>query len=176
MIKQVLDLLAGWKGYVAASVLAAFVAVWMALSAQGWYYDARLAELGRDYADVVAKYSQAAQRAQAAARVTEQARAAAVEEIRNEADKEIAAAVARERAASDVRVRSAADEYAARYRAAASRANAAAERQAADTAIRMFAELLSQSDDLAGIYAATADRSRIAGLACENAYDAVRNR
>lgn len=40
----------------------------------------------------------------------------------------------------------------------------------ADTVIRMFAELLSQTDDLAGIYAAEADRRRVAGLACEAAY------
>lgn len=34
----------------------------------------------------------------------------------------------------------------------------------------MFAELLSQTDDLAGIYAAEADRRRVAGQACEAAY------
>lgn len=48
--------------------------------------------------------------------------------------------------------------------------------QVADTAIRMFAELLSQSDDLAGIYAAETDRRRVAGLACEAAYADVQRR
>ncbi|QFY77839.1 DUF2514 family protein [Alcaligenes faecalis] len=42
--------------------------------------------------------------------------------------------------------------------------------QAADTALRMFAEMLSQTDGLVGIYAAEADRRRVAGLACEAAY------
>ncbi|WHQ44192.1 DUF2514 family protein [Alcaligenes faecalis] len=40
----------------------------------------------------------------------------------------------------------------------------------------MFAELLSQTDDLAGIYAAEADRRRVAGLACEAAYGEVQGR
>jgi len=40
----------------------------------------------------------------------------------------------------------------------------------------MFAELLSQTDDLAGIYAAEADRRRIAGLACETAYTGAQGR
>ncbi|HBQ90922.1 MAG TPA: hypothetical protein DD803_15915 [Alcaligenes faecalis] len=40
----------------------------------------------------------------------------------------------------------------------------------------MFAELLSQSDDLAGIYAAEADRRRLAGLACESIYSNAQGR
>ncbi|WP_394065377.1 hypothetical protein [Alcaligenes sp. WGS1538] len=42
-------------------------------------------------------------------------------------------------------------------------------RQAADTAVRMFAELLGKLDETAEIYAAGAERPRIAGLACESA-------
>lgn len=79
-----------------------------------------------------------------------------------------------ERRAADERVRKSAEEYAARYRRDTEIASAAAERQAADIAIRMFAELLSQSDDLAGVYASTADRARVAGLACERAYELIR--
>lgn len=44
------------------------------------------------------------------------------------------------------------------------------EREAADTAIRMFAELLGGLDEMAEVYAAEVDRRRIAGLACERAY------
>ncbi len=95
------------------------------------------------------------------------------EEQEIETKARIAGAVADERSAADVRVRGVATAVAARYRDAAERASAAAEREAASTAIGMFAELLSQSDDLAGIYAAQADRARIAGLACEAAYDEV---
>ena len=81
-----------------------------------------------------------------------------------------------ERRAADERVRQSAQEYAARYRRDTALASATAERQAADTAIRMFAELLGQADDLAGIYAAEADRRRVAGLACEAAYTDVQGR
>lgn len=40
--------------------------------------------------------------------------------------------------------------------------------------IRMYTELLSLSGDLAGIYAAEADRRRIAGLVCETLFAKVR--
>ncbi|HRO20802.1 DUF2514 family protein [Alcaligenes phenolicus] len=76
-----------------------------------------------------------------------------------------------ERRAADERVRKSAEEYAARYRRDTALASAAAERQAADTAIRMFAELLGGLDRAAEVYAAEADRRRVAGLACEAAYN-----
>ncbi|WP_442778978.1 DUF2514 family protein [Alcaligenes sp. MMA] len=47
---------------------------------------------------------------------------------------------------------------------------------AADTAIRMFAELLGGLDEAAGVYAVEADRRRVAGLACEAAYVDVQGR
>ncbi|MCO7643670.1 DUF2514 domain-containing protein [Pseudomonas sp. S 311-6] len=95
------------------------------------------------------------------------------EEQENENREKLARAAVDERLAADVRVRDTANAAAARYRAAAERASAAAEREAASTAIGMFAELLSQSDGLAEIYAAQADHARIAGLACEAAYDEI---
>lgn len=79
-----------------------------------------------------------------------------------------------ERRAADERVRKSAEEYAARYRRDTALASAAAERQAADTSIRMFAELLGGLDGMAEVYAAQADRSRIAGLTCEAQYDSSR--
>ncbi|HBQ90897.1 MAG TPA: hypothetical protein DD803_15780 [Alcaligenes faecalis] len=79
-----------------------------------------------------------------------------------------------ERRAADERVRKSSKEYAARYRRNTALATAAAERQAADTAIRMFAELLGGLDEMAEVYAAEADRRRVAGLACEAAYLKVR--
>lgn len=175
MIGATLSRLAGWKGYAAIALVSGLTCSLVGWTVQGWRLEARVASAQRDHAQTVAEYSNRAERAQAHARATEQARAAAIEEIQNEADQELAAAISRERAAADVRVRSAADEYATRYRRAAGRAAAAAEREAADAAIRMFAELLSQSDDLAGIYASAADRARIAGLACERAYDTLRS-
>ena len=98
-------------------------------------------------------------------------------EVRDrDAKEKLAQITIAERRAADERVRKSAEEYAARYRRDTALASAAAERQAADTAIRMFAELLSQTDDLAGIYAAEADRRRVVGLACESAYANVQGR
>lgn len=81
-----------------------------------------------------------------------------------------------ERRAADERVRKSAEEYAARYRRDTALASAAAERQAADTALRMFAELLGGLDEMAQVYAAEADRRRVAGLACEAAYTDAQGR
>src|SRR5690554_1038179 len=50
----------------------------------------------------------------------------------------------------------------------------AAECQAARAAAGVLAELLGESDQLAGAFAENADRNRVAGEACEAAYDAVR--
>ncbi len=80
-----------------------------------------------------------------------------------------------ERRAADERVRKSAEEYAARYRRDTALASAVAERQAADAAIRMFAELLGGLDEVAEVYAAEADRRRIAGLACEAGYAKARD-
>ncbi|HCA17222.1 MAG TPA: hypothetical protein DEO64_08830 [Alcaligenes faecalis] len=48
--------------------------------------------------------------------------------------------------------------------------------QAVDTSIRMFAELLGGLDEAAEVYAAEADRRRVAGLACEAAYTDAQGR
>lgn len=53
--------------------------------------------------------------------------------------------------------------------------SAAAECQAARSAAGVLAELLGEADQLAGAFAKSADRSRIAGRACEAAYDAARH-
>lgn len=114
--------------------------------------------------------------AEADYRRQEQAWREKFEDLENETQEKLAGVVADERRAADVRVRDAATAAAARYRAAAERATAAAERKAADAGIRMFAELLSQSDNLAGIYATQADRARVAGLGCEVRYDEIAKR
>ena len=50
----------------------------------------------------------------------------------------------------------------------------AAEREAARKASGVLAELLGEADELAGIFAAEADGSRIAGNACVRGYEAAR--
>lgn len=50
---------------------------------------------------------------------------------------------------------------------------AAGQREAADETARVLADVLTRADERAGILAATADAHRIAGIACEQAYDAL---
>lgn len=50
----------------------------------------------------------------------------------------------------------------------------AAECEAARAASGLLAQLLGEADELAGIFAESADRSRIAGSVCEAAYGAAR--
>lgn len=51
-----------------------------------------------------------------------------------------------------------------------------ASRQPRHIAIRMFAELLGGLDEVAEVYAAEADRRRVAGLGCEAAYTDAQGR
>lgn len=51
----------------------------------------------------------------------------------------------------------------------------AAECEAARVASGVLAQLLGEADELAGIFAESADRSRIAGSVCEAAYGAARH-
>lgn len=56
-------------------------------------------------------------------------------------------------------------------RHAADRARSAEYSKTAQNTIRVLAKLLSESEHLAGVYAENADRNRIAGKACERAYN-----
>ena len=53
------------------------------------------------------------------------------------------------------------------------RAGFAEYRKTTEARIRMFTDMLKESDRLAGVYANQADRSRIAGEACEKSYDEI---
>lgn len=53
-------------------------------------------------------------------------------------------------------------------------ASSAREREAADATTRMLAELLASASDRAGTLAVFADAAHAAGLACQRAYDSVR--
>jgi len=94
--------------------------------------------------------------------------------LQHETEQKLVDVAAAERRAADERVRDIAAEYAARHRAAAADAAAARQCAAAAPAADVLAELLGDLDELAQGYAAEADRRRIAGLACESAYDGVR--
>lgn len=171
---KILELFSGWKG-TAASAIAALILGWVAAwQMQSWRYDARIARIERDHQTTLAAHAEAAAHAQATARAEELRRITAIEEIKNEAENRMAVAVADERRAADVRLHDELAALSARYRRAANDPAAASNCAAARTAAGVLADLLAESDDLAAIYAATADRNRIAGLTCEAAYDAVR--
>jgi len=56
---------------------------------------------------------------------------------------------------------------------AADSSRAAANCKATEAANRVFADMLKESDRLAGVYAKHADESRIAGQACEKSYEVL---
>ena len=60
-------------------------------------------------------------------------------------------------------------------RHSADRARSAEYSKTAQNTIRVLAKLLSEADRLAGVYAENADRNRIAGHACERAYNDLRS-
>lgn len=173
MVTWMLSRLAGWRGYAAAFLAGGLVLGAVGWAANGWRMGAQLADERTSHATVMEEHARAALVAVQAARDEERRRVAAIEEIRNAADQEIADVQRRERAAADVRVRDAVVDYARRHRPAGN-PGAAEPSQTTGDPIGMFAELLGELDDLAGQYAAAADRARAAGLTCERAYDAVR--
>lgn len=130
----------------------------------------------KGYDQAQAEYMIAVARAEGRARQIEHELTQQMEIRDREALEKLEQVALAERRAADDRVRKSAEEYAARYRRDTALASAAAERQAADTAIRMFAELLGGLDEAAEVYAAESDRRRIAGLACEAAYEDARGR
>lgn len=169
-----LKALLGWKGYVAAAGAGAILAGLAVGIGQGWRHDAAISTMVATHAQVMQGYADAAYQAQEMARQEEQRRITDMERIRNETDQEVARVRADERAAADRRVRHAAEEFAARNGCAAGDTGIAGASQTGTDPLDLLAELLSRADDRAGDLAAIADRARVAGLACERAYDSLR--
>lgn len=167
MIAAALKALAGWRGYAAAGAVGAVLAGGAAWTVQGWRHGAEIAGIQRDRAQQIAD-------AQALARATEQARWAKREGVINDAKTQAAAAAAdadRARAASE-RLR----QQVARLRAGARDTAAAGGGQGqsgADT-LDLLVRLLSGMDEAGRDVSGYADKIRIAGLACERAYDSLR--
>ncbi|MGO3891105.1 MAG: DUF2514 family protein [Paenalcaligenes sp.] len=155
----------------AAIAAAIFLSGWWV---QGWRYEAQLAELKAQYSLELAERMTDVAHAEALARQIEHELTEAMEVRDRETQEQLEQITITERLAADQRVRDAAEKYATRYRRDVALATAATEREAADTAIRMFTELLGELDGLAEIYAAEADRRRVSGLACELSYDETR--
>jgi len=148
------------------------IAACLAFFACGWAVRDHFVQ--RERAQHDAARAQALADAMRNARAIEQTLTARMETLQHETEQKLVDVAAAERRAADERVRGIAAAYAARHRAAAADAAAARQCAAAAPAADVLAELLGDLDELAQGYAAEADRRRIAGLACESAYDGVR--
>lgn len=158
MIKALL----GWKGYVAVAVAAGVAAWW----AQGWRYDAKISRIETAQATALAD-------AQAKAREIEQARVAAIEEVTKDADQKIAAVQADADAAADSAKRLRSELARLRQAAGDTAAAGAGPGQPGADPIGVLAVVLGELDDRAGEVGRYADRLKVAGLACETAYDSL---
>jgi septal ring factor EnvC (AmiA/AmiB activator) len=167
---KVLDLVPGWAYALALSAVLAL------LSVKGYQLNTERtahAQTVAAFADHRAAAEQASREAEAKNRTTEQ-------ELRNAQEinaAEVAALYldldrsrANARTASN-RMQDAANAAAARARAQCANTTAADLGTPAGDPIGVLGRVLSEIDDYAGAVADYADRSRVAGLACEKAYD-----
>jgi len=118
------------------------------------------------------RYTQALNEALDRARRQEQSLYAQMEALSRDTEKQLEAVAAAERAAFDSRLRDLAAQYA--HRPTGTNPPTAANCQTERTRARVLAELLREADALAQGFAAEADARRVAGKACERAYEAVR--
>lgn len=111
------------------------------------------------------------------ARETEQRRQAEIESIRADAQKQIqnAQADARDADLASERLRKQADRLAQSVRSCPSDTGAAGGGKTAPSPAMVLSDVLSRMDARARELAAAYDRSRIAGSACQSAYDAIRS-
>jgi len=167
MLSGVLALLGRDTVRLAGVLLAAAMVFGSAWKIQGWRYESRIAALHNTHAQALAA-------AQAAARAIEQQRQQDLERVSDETEQKLAAVVVAERAAADERVRNVAARYAERERSTPANTGAADQCEANTARARVLADLLGELDELAQGYAREADARRVAGLACEAAFDAVR--
>lgn len=128
-----------------------------------------------ELADTKTRYAQAAQKAEADARTEEARRTEATRKVVSDAQSQTAAAQAAAldagRAADGLRLRLA--QYLASARQAPGNPSAAGRSAGQQDPLDVLAGLLDRMGQDAGRYAALADRLRIAGSACERAYDSL---
>ncbi|WP_236322205.1 DUF2514 family protein [Aeromonas veronii] len=124
----------------------------------------------------VAELASAKARSLQLAREEEQRRQDAIEKVRQDAEQQIARAQTDAVAANAVAVslREQTRRLAARASQGASHSDTAQPSQAVEQPAVVLADVLGRIDARAGELAAAYDRARAAGLACEQAYDALR--
>lgn len=169
----------GWK--VLIGVLLGAVTAWMI---QGWRLGAEIAEkdayaarLSASYSDQMATFANNARDGESAARIEEQRRAAAQQQVIQNARQQTYQAMVDRDAADAVagRLRKRVDDIAAaaRRRPGSGNPSLTAGSPTAADPIGVLADVLSRADERAGILAAYADQARIAGVACERAYESL---
>jgi chromosome segregation ATPase len=149
------------------------VALIVALSGGLLYQTLAVGDVRTEYAKYQSDIAKAAQDASETARETEQKRQRDIDQVRDDAQKQIEMA-----AADAVNAQSAADSLQLEVsKLLAGRAALSSQLAAGGKTIRdltaVLADLRQRADQRAGDLAARADSSRIAGLACERAYDAL---
>lgn len=164
-----LKLIPSWLWWLAAVVVVGGVQQWRVAGLQD-----DLTQLQTDWAHERADLASQAAEAERKARDEEQRRQREIEGIQDEARGEMERASADARAAADRAggLQREVDRLRA-SRSATCDAIAAQRGQAAGSSFDVLADVLSRVDAAAGELAAYADRSRIAGAACEAAYDSL---
>jgi len=154
-----------------------FVAIAAVLLATGAFlagYNARSHRAERELAHVYERHAATLNEALTEVRAIEQRRIHDLEQLHHDTQTRLDAITAAERRAADERVRDIAAQYAARHRDSADDPAPAGQCEAAANAAGVLAVLLGELDGLAERYAADADRRRIAGTACEAAWERLR--
>jgi len=136
----------------------------------GWQLRAIQAQ--RDVLAMQAKQARQLAAAQQRARQREQVLQQKMQVLQHETERQLAEIRDIERAAADSRVRKLAQNYAAGHRTSAD-SSAPTHCQTERNRAAVLADLFAELDELAQQFAATADRNRITGKACEAAYTAI---
>lgn len=169
-------LITGWKGYVAAALIAAAVAGVSSWKVNGWRYEARLARAEATHSQMLEQIAEATVLSVQAARAEEQRLAIELEKQRDHSRKQteaLTADLAAGRTASN-RLRKELDALRARYASIDTGASGRGEGQQGADPIGVLIDLYAGLDQSGREVTEYADRLRIAGLTCEQASDAVR--
>lgn len=131
-----------------------------------------IAQKDAQYSGLESLYAKASAAFSEKLRTAESKNNEAIEKIQKSASVDLQNAVARERVASDSRLRKLAADFAARSTNARPAPDDGSPR--APDAGGVLAHMLAESDELAEVYAATADRLKIALGACTRQYEVIR--
>jgi len=147
----------------------ALLAVFLSGAAIGFKWRDNTAKLAES--QQAQRYTAALNEALDKARRQEQSLYAQMEALTRDAEQQLQDLAASERAAADTRLRDLAAQYA--HHSAGTNPAATASCQTERARAAVLAELLADADQLAERFATEADRNRLAGLACERAYEAA---